>query len=330
MTLIFYQGGTSMFRNLFPNKLISFGRLNTIGMVAMFMITFLLPGNALAVPVKQKAFASPESAVAALVKAVKEGKSKELMRILGPGSATLVSSGDNVQDRQRREQFLKAYEEKNRLETGSEGSVKLFIGHDDWPFPFPIVKMKQNWRFDTQAGKEELFCRRIGANELNAIQVCLAITDAQDEYADLMNVTNGQSEYAQKFESSKGKKDGLYWEASPGDAASPLGPLVAHTRAEGYRDAVGKSVPYHGYLYRILTAQGDNTNGGALSYIIGGKMIGGFAIVAFPAVYGSSGIHTFIVNHEGVVYRKDLGRDTSGIAMAMTTFNPDATWKKVE
>jgi hypothetical protein len=330
MTLIFYQGGTSMFRNLFPNKLISFRRLNTIGMVAMLMITFLLPGNALAAPVKQRTFASPEAAVAALVKAVKEGKSKELTRILGPGSTTLVSSGDNVQDRQRREQFLKAYEEKNRLETGSDGSVKLFIGNDDWPLPFPIVKVKQNFRFDTQAGKEELFCRRIGANELNAIQVCLAITDAQDEYADLMNVMNGQPEYAQKFESSKGKKDGLYWEASPGDTPSPLGPLVAHARAEGYRDAVGKSIPYHGYLYRILTSQGDNANGGALSYIIGGKMIGGFAIVAFPAVYGSSGIHTFIVNHEDVVYRKDLGRDTAGIAMAMTTFNPDETWEKAE
>jgi hypothetical protein len=330
MTGIFYQGGTSMFRNIFPNKSIPLRRLNTIAMAAMLMITFLLPGNALSAPVKQRTFASPEAAVHALAKAVKEGKSKELMRILGPGSATLVSSGDNVQDRQRREQFSKAYKEKNRFETGSDGSVKLFIGNDDWPFPFPIVKVKQNWRFDTQAGKEELFCRRIGANELNAIQVCLAITDAQDEYADLINVTNGQPEYAQKFESSKGQKDGLYWEALPGDTPSPLGPLVARARAEGYRDAVGKSVPYHGYLYRILTAQGDNANGGAHNYVIGGKMIGGFAVVTFPAVYGSTGIHTFIVNHEGVVYRKDLGRDTAGIALAVTTFNPDATWKKVE
>ncbi len=319
-----------MFRNIFPNKSIPLRRLNTIGMAAMLMITSLLPGNALAAPVKQRTFASPEAAVNALVKAVNEGKSDELMRILGPGSATLVSSGDKVQDRQRREQFSKAYEEKNRLEPASDGSVKLFIGNDDWPFPFPIVKVKQNWRFDTQAGKEELFCRRIGANELNAIQVCLAITDAQDDYADLINVINGQPEYAQKFESSKGKKDGLYWEASPGDTPSPLGPLVAHARAEGYRDAVGKSVPYHGYLYRILMAQGDNANGGAHSYVIAGKMIGGFAVVAFPAVYGSTGIHTFIVNHEGVVYRKDMGRDTAGIATAMTTFNPDATWKKVE
>jgi hypothetical protein len=326
----FFQGGTSMFRNIFPNKSILFGRLNTIGMAAMLMIVFLLSGNALAAPVKQRTFASPAAAVNALVKAVKESKSDELIRILGPGSATLVSSGDKVQDRQRREQFSKAYQEMNRLEPGGDGSVKLFIGHDDWPFPFPIVKMKQNWRFDTQAGKEEIFCRRIGANELNAIQVCLAITDAQDDYAELMNVATGQPEYAQKFESSEGKKDGLYWETLPGGTPSPLGPLVAHARAEGYRDAVGKSIPYHGYLYRILTAQGDNANGGALSYVIGGKMIGGFAVVAFPAVYGSTGIHTFIVNHEGVVYWKDMGRDTAGIAPAMTAFNPDATWKKVE
>jgi hypothetical protein len=321
-----------MFRNIFPDKTIRFRRLNTVGLAAMLVITFLLPGRAPAASVKQRTFVSPEAAVNALVAAVKEGRPKELTRILGPGSATLVSSGDEVQDRRRREQFAKAYDEKNRLETGSDGSVKLFIGNDDWPFPFPIVKGKQNWRFDTQAGKEELFCRRIGANELSAIQVSLAVADAQDEYADLMNAMNGRPEYAQKFESSKGKKDGLYWDASSGDAPSPLGPLVARARAEGYRNrgTVGKSTPYHGYLYRILTAQGDNANGGAHSYIIGGKMIGGFAVVAFPAVYGSTGIHTFIVNHEGVVYGKDLGKGTTGIAVAMTTFDPDATWEKVE
>ena len=319
-----------MFRNIFPDKTIPFRRLNTIGMAAVLLITFLLPGSALAAPVKQQTFASPEAAIKALVKAVKGGNSKGLMRILGPGSTMLVSSGDKVQDRQRRGQFSRAYEEKNRLEPGSDGSVKLFIGKDDWPFPFPIVKVKQDWRFDTQAGKEELFRRRIGANELNAIQVCLAITDAQDDYADLMNVMHRGPEYAQKFESSEGKKDGLYWETSSDDVPSPLGPLVARAQAEGYHDAVGKSTPYHGYLYRILTAQGDSANGGTLSYIIGGKMIGGFAVVAFPVSHGSTGVNTFIVNHEGVVYRKDLGRDTPGIAMAMTTFNPDSTWKKVE
>ncbi|MHB8908402.1 MAG: DUF2950 domain-containing protein [Syntrophales bacterium] len=319
-----------MFRNLFPDKAVPFGRLATMSMAAMFMITFTLPVSAPAASIKQRTFASPEAAVNALVTAVKEGSSKELIRILGPGSDTLVSSGDKVQDRQRRGQFAKAYDEKNRLETAGDGSVKLFIGNDDWPFPFPLVKGKQNWRFDTQAGREELFCRRIGANELSAIQVCLAIADAQDEYADLMNVMHGRPEYAQKFESSKGKKDGLYWDASPGETPSPLGPLVARARAEGYRDTVGKSAPYHGYLYRILAAQGDSANGGALGYIIGGKMIGGFAVVAFPAVYGSTGINTFIVNHEGVVYRKDLGKETTRIAMAMMTFDPDATWTKVD
>ncbi len=319
-----------MFRTIFPDEPVSSTCRRAAFLATLLVIAFGIAGNVPAAPLKQRTFASPAAAVNALVKAVREGKPGELVRILGPGSGTLVSSGDKVQDRQRRGQFSRAYEERNRLETGSDGSVKLFIGNDDWSFPFPIVKGKREWRFDTQAGKEELFCRRIGANELNAIQVSLAIADAQDDYADLMNGLQGRPEYARKFESSQGRRDGLYWEASPGVTPSPLGPLVARARAEGYRGAVGNSIPYHGYLYRIITAQGDNAGGGSLSYIVGGKMIGGFAVVAFPALYGSTGIHTFIVNHEGVVYRKDLGGETARIAMAMTAFDPDATWKKTE
>ena len=324
------QGNTARFRKCFANKSVT---LRFLGVIFLALFLFLALGNEgklLAAAGKQRSFASPEAAVDALAKAIKASKMKELMLILGPDSGTLVASGDAVQDRRRREQFSRAYGEKKRLERGPDGLARLFIGKDDWPFPFPLVKVKTNWLFDTQAGKQEIFSRRIGANELNAIQVCLAILDAQNEYADLMRVANGQPEYAQKFEGTPGKRDGLYWETPPGSIASPLGPLLARARAEGYHEAVGKSIPFHGYLFRILKAQGDKANGGAFDYLIGGKLIGGFAVVAFPALYGSSGIQTFMVNHEGVVYRKDLGRETAEIVLAMTTFNPDATWKKVE
>lgn len=311
-------------------KASSMRRCNTIGVIIILMSAFLFQEGALAATAKQRTFKSPEAAVYALVQAIKGNSINKLIRILGPDSEAFVLSGDDVQDRRHRERFSRAYEEKNRLEPGPGGSVQLVIGKDDWPFPYPIVKVKQRWRFDTKAGQREVLCRHIGRNELNAIQVCLAIADAQKDYAELMNEKTGQPEYARKFNSSEGKKDGLYWEAPVDSSPSPLGPLVARARAEGYTDVVGRSEPYHGYFYKILAAQGTSANGGAYSYMIGGKMIAGFAVVAFPSVYGSSGIHTFIVNHEGVVYRKDLGEKTARIASDMTEFNPDPTWKKAE
>jgi hypothetical protein len=319
-----------MFRNTFHKKLVSLRRLNTACKVTILMIVIGLQGCFFRATVNQEAFESPEKAVAALAQAVEESNTNELVSLIGPKSETLISSGDEVQDRQRQEKFIKAYDQKNRLEMCDDGIVKLFIGDDDWPFPFPIVKTGENWHFDAKSGKEEILNRWIGENELSAIQVCLAISDAQRDYADLMNEMHGQPEYAQKFKSSKGQKDGLYWEASPDCKPSPLGPLVANARAKGYDNTVGESVPYHGYLYKILKVQGESANGGAYSYVINGKMIGGFGIVAFPAVYGSSGVHTFIVNYEGIVYLKDLGENTTNIAATMTTFNPDATWNKVE
>jgi len=319
-----------MCQNSFHRKAVSLRRLYTIGAITLLVTMLVLQEGALAAAAKQKAFPSPEAAVNALVQAIRESRTGKLIRILGPGSETFVLSGDDVQDRQHRERFTLAYEERNRLEPGVDGSVQLIIGKDNWPFPFPLVKAGQRWRFDTRAGKEEVLNRHIGKNELDAIQVCLAIADAQKDYAELMTEQTGSPEYALKFNSSEGKKDGLYWEVMPGDKPSPLGPLVARARAEGYTDVVGRSVPYHGYLYKILTAQGESANGGAHSYRIDGKMIGGFAVAAFPAVYGSSGRHTFIVNHEGVVYGKDLGKNTAGIVLDMTAFNPDATWKIAE
>jgi hypothetical protein len=206
------------------------------------------------------------------------------------------------------------------------------VGSDEWPFPIPIVKAGNGWRFDTGAGKQEILARRVGGNELKAIQVCLAYVDAQKEYA-MKKARQGEGllEYAQKFVSTPGKQDGLYWEAGEGQEQSPIGPLFSAARDQGYS---GKPLgeepePYHGYFYRILTAQGKNAPGGAQDYVVGGKMIGGFALIAYPAHYGASGVMTFIVNHDGVVYQKKLGKDTKKAAQAMKAFNPDKTWTRV-
>jgi hypothetical protein len=307
--------------------------LRRLLMACVVALVLIVPGTrdgAQAAAAKQKTFPSPEAAVEALVKATLENNTEELMALFGPGSKPLVSSGDEIEDQLRREQFVKAYGEKKRLESGPGGKVTLYIGNDDWPFPIPVVKTGNQWRFDTRAGRNEILSREIGENELSAIQVCLAITDAQRDYADQMRDRTGQSEYAQMLESTAGKKDGLYWEAAQGDTPSPLGPLVAQTRTEGYGQSAGMPAPYHGYLYKILKAQGANATGGAYDYVVNGKMIGGFALLAYPASYGSSGVNSFIVSHEGVVYKKDLGRNTAKVAASLTLFNPDKTWKKVE
>jgi hypothetical protein len=207
----------------------------------------------------------------------------------------------------------------------------LQIGAEEWPFPIPIVKRGEKWSFDTGKGKEELINRRIGRNELNTIQTCLAYVDAQREYVVKDRDGDGLFEYAQKLRSDPGKKNGLYWEAKTSEGQSPLGPLFAAAQEKGYSKAAGgKPVPYHGYYYRILTAQGKSAPDGAYDYLVRGNMIGGFALVAYPAKYGASGIMTFIVNHDGVVYQKDLGKKTEKAAQAMKVFNPDSTWKKVE
>ena len=299
-------------------------------LVTIFALAFLGQGGSVEAQSAQKTFTSPEAAVDALVTALKEYNKKDLMAFLGPGSEPLISTGDDVDDEQNWQEFLRAYGEKNRLETGSSGKVTLHIGNDDWPFPIPIVRAGKNWRFDTKAGKDEILNRAVGENELSAIQVCLAIADAQRDFSDDMRDLTGQPQYAQKLESTKGKKDGLYWEAAQGEKPSPLGPLVARARAEGYSEATGLPTPYHGYLYKILKAQGKNAPGGAYDYVVKGKMIGGFAIVAYPASYGASGVYTFIVNHDGVVYRKNLGRNTPKAVAVMVKFDPDKTWKKVE
>lgn len=278
---------------------------------------------------RQRAFATPEVATTALVEAIKAGDRKAVLEILGPEGTTLVSSGDAVADKKVGERFVAEYDLAHRLEGGG-GKVVLYLGPDDFRFPIPIVPDGITWRFDTRAGKEEILNRRIGRNELNAIQVCLAYVDAQREYYSGDRNADGLREYAQRFASAPGKRDGLYWETKPGETPSPLGPLVAAARAEGYEARRGGSpASYHGYYYRILTVQGPDAPGGAYSYLAHGRMIGGFALVAFPAQYGVSGVMTFIVNHDGVVYERDLGPNTAAVARAMKQFNPDPSWKKV-
>jgi hypothetical protein len=304
-------------------------RIVLIGMLAAVIAITGYEGMAGAAAVKQKTFQSPDAAVKALVDATRAQDVKALVSLFGPGSEDLISSGDDVDDARGRDMFVKAYDEAHRLEKAGDTKRILYVGKDDWPMPVPIVKAGKRWRFQTEEGRQEILSRRIGKNELDAIQTCLAIVDAQKEYAVLDRDTDQLLEYAQKFESEKGKSDGLYWETAPGEPLSPLGPFVASAAAEGYGKAAQLS-PYHGYLYRIITAQGENANGGAYSYMVNGSMIGGFAIVAYPALYRASGVKTFTVNHEGIVYEKDLGPETAQIAAAITVFDPDKSWKKVE
>ena len=275
-------------------------------------------------PGAQRIFATPEQAAAELANAIRSSDLKRIHSVLGPGSGKVIHSGDPIQDAAGRKRFLEAYETSVKIEPAGDARVTLLIGSEEFPFPFPLVKTATGWKFDSKAGAEEIVNRRIGRNERSAIQVCLAYVDAQREYATKDRDKDGLLEYAQKFVSTPGQHDGLYWETREGEAASPLGPLSTRAKEQGYVNLE----PYHGYYYKILTGQGADNPGGAYSYIVRGKMIGGFALVAYPARWGASGVMTFICNHRGVVYEKNLGKDTVVIAERMTRYNPDASWKK--
>ena len=299
-------------------------------MTVVAIVTVVLTANAFAEIAKQKSFASPEEAVAAAIAAAKSDDDKQLLEILGEDAKDVISSGDAVVDKTERRKFLEAYDEKHQL-VKEDDKVILEIGKQDWPYPIPVVKKGDEWVFDTTQGREELLDRRIGENELSTIQVMLAIVDAQREYVLKDRNRSGLLEYAQKFISDPGKKNGLYWKTQAGEDPSPLGPLVAQARSVGYqRQSSNTPSPYFGYCYKILTAQGKDAPGGAYSYLAEGKMIGGFAVVAYPAEYGNSGIMTFIVNHDGKVFQKNLGTDTTTIAENMKEYNPDSTWTEVQ
>jgi Protein of unknown function (DUF2950) len=289
-------------------------------MAAAILLLTILSASA------QRVFQAPEDAATALANAIKSGATRDIVKVLGRDAEDIVVSGDAVADREARKRFVGAYDAKQDVVIEGDKAF-LVVGTDDSPLPIPLTRQKAGWKFDTAAGRLEILYRRIGRNELDAIQTCLAYVDAQNEYAERDRTGAGPGVYAQRIVSSSGKKDGLYWPASDGDA-SPLGEFVARASAEGYKAGEGRT-PYHGYYYRILTQQGPNAPGGTLSYVVKGKMIGGYALLAYPAEYGNSGVMTFVVNHSGTVYQKDLGDYTMTLVSRMMWFDPDQTWKKV-
>ncbi|EAQ33615.1 hypothetical protein NB311A_16469 [Nitrobacter sp. Nb-311A] len=297
-------------------------RAASIGATAIVVVSLSI-GAAQA----QQAFSSPEDAAVGLAAAVKTGTTSAILKVLGRQAEDLVESGDSVADEETRERFLSAYEAKHTIKDEGDKKATLILGADEFPFPIPLVKKKDAWTFDTAAGRAEILYRRIGRNELDAIQTSLAFVDAQNEYAEKDRTGEGVGVYAQRIVSSPGKKDGLFWRDDRDP--SPLGELAARASSEGYK-VDGQGAPYHGYFFRILRGQGPNAQGGAFDYVVKRKMIGGFALIAYPAEYGNSGVMTFMVNHAGTVFQKDLGKKTKLLAERIQLFGPDRTWKKVE
>jgi hypothetical protein len=285
----------------------------------------LLAGIAFAQEPGEKTFANAQDAGKALYDAVKADDKPAMEAVLGISSASILSSGDSVEDKNNRDVFLQRYEQMNRWAKEINGNQTLFLGAENWPFPIPLKKdAAGTWYFDTKAGLKEILFRRVGKNEMAAIRVSNALAGAQDEYF------NQKHEYAQKIISDPGQQNGLYWKTAEGEPESPIGPLVAYATAHGYGGQHDTPQPFHGYFYHTLKAQGANVKGGAKSYIVDGKMTGGFAFVAWPADYRNSGVMTFLVDEDGVIYEKDLGPKTAELANAMTAYNPDKTWKAVE
>lgn len=295
----------------------------------LLMVVLLMARAAPAAePAAQKSFARARDAVAALVAANRTNDTAALEQILGPEGSSLVSSGDQAQDKRDRAQFVALYEKHHRLTRTAPDTLTLLIGSNEWALPIPLVKQEGQWRFDTAAGTKELLYRRIGANELAAIQVARALYRAQLEYAASAHDGNEKGLYAQRFRSTPDKHDGLYWPVTGDEAASPAGPLVAEAEASGRER--GKHQPFHGYYFRILKSQGPHARSGARDYVIDGKMSGGFAILAYPAEYGVSGVMSFLVSRRGTVFESDLGAATSETAQALTAFDPDDSWRALK
>jgi hypothetical protein len=301
--------------------------------ILSFLLSLFIFAQGCASSTPPESFNTPDDAVNALVNAARSHSADQLKQILGGASDDIISSGDAVADHNAVDGFLAKYDEKHQFKTEADGSVTLAVGSNEWPMPIPLVKDDQTgkWHFDTERGKDEMINRRIGRNELDAIQVCLAIADAQREYATRDPEHTGVAVYAEKFLSDPGKKNGLFWKTGENENPSPLGLLVIQAAEQGYtRGEAGEQRPYHGYFYRILKAQGSHATGGERNYIINGRMVGGFGVVAYPADYKNSGVMSFIVNHDGVVYQRDLGMLTSLTAKSMSEFDPGPDWEKVD
>lgn len=306
---------------------INLGRSNFFKMTAVaFTLLSCLPANTRAQKPGQRAYSSPEDAANALVTAAQNNDEKAMLDVLGPDGEQIVSSGDAVEDAQTRANFVQRYQEMHRLVKEPDGHIMLYIGAMNWPTPIPLVSKGKEWYFDSEAGKKEILFRRIGRNEISTIHVCRELVAAEKEY-----YSTQHNEYAQQIFSDEGQHNGLYWKAGEGEPQSPIGPLVASANAEGYKKGTnGPVTPYRGYYYRVLLRQGKNAPGGAKSYLVNGKMTEGFAFLAYPADYRSTGVMTFIVSSDGVVYQRDLGRKTDVLAKTMKEYNPDSIWQKAE
>jgi hypothetical protein len=306
----------------------NFHRASFLGLATVALILVVcLPVPSRAQQPGQKTFSSAEAAGDALLAAAQNDDENAILQILGPDGKQIVSSGDDIEDEHTRMNFVQKYQEMHRLVAEPDGTTTLYIGAQNWPSPIPLVKKGNLWYFDTDAAKQEILFRRIGQNEMSAIRVCQELVAAEKEY-----FSKEHDEYAQNFVSDEGKHNGLYWLADNDQFESPIGPLVANAGSEGglAKNLNSGPVPFHGYYFRILTRQGKNAAGGAADFIVAGKMTGGFAFVAYPAEYRNSGVMTFIVGKDGVVYQKDLGQNTVARAKAIKEYNPNSTWQKAE
>ena len=307
------------------------GAWRWIGVVASILgVVLLAVGLPLCAPAEEEqSFASPHDAVNALVVAATTHDTNALHSIFGPEGQRLISP-DLVQVTEAFKLFVQHLTEKTQLLTNSDSKVTLAIGANGWPFPIPLVKQNGQWRFDTAAGRQEILDRRIGRDEMGAMDVCRAYVEAQREYASKDRMGDGVLAYAQFLHSTPGTHDGLFWPTNSGGELSPLGPMVAQARVEGYHRTAkmlnDEQAPYHGYYFKILTRQGKHAPGGRYNYVINGRMIAGFALVAWPAEWNNTGVMTFIVNQQGKVYQKNLGAGTANIAKRMTAYDPDDTW----
>jgi Protein of unknown function (DUF2950) len=306
-------------------NLIKFAPVVLFGMWSLAFAWILWPE-----PAGQKTFSSPEEASRALFRAVQAGNDRDLLEIFGPAGKEILFSGDKVEDRKSREMFADKYQRMNRLVKEPDGTIRLYVGAENWPMPIPLVDRKDAWYFDTNAGKDEILFRRVGRNEMPTIRVLRELVAAQKEYYSKTH-DGSVKQYAQKFVSDQGKHNGLYWSASNRETESPIGPLLAYASSEGYGKKLSSlPSPFQGYYFRVLMRQGKHASGGAKNYIVNDKMTGGFAFLAYPAEHANSGMMSFIVDQDGILYQKDLGPKTSELAETLHEYNPDKTWARVE
>jgi len=306
-------------------NLVMFASMALFGVWSLGFVWILL-----AEPPGQKTFSSPDEASRALIRAVQAGNEKDLLEIFGPDGKEIISSGDKVEDKKSRDAFAEKYQRMNRLVEEPDGTVRLYVGAENWPMPIPLVNRKDTWYFDTSAGKEEILFRRIGRNEIATIGVLRELVAAQKEYYSKTQ-DDSVKQYAQKFISDQGKHNGLYWNAINREPESPIGPLVAYASSEGYAKKLSSlPSPFQGYYFRVLMGQGKHASGGAKNYIVNGKMTRGFAFLAYPAEYANSGMMSFIINQDGILYQQDLGPKTADLANALDEYDPDKTWVRVE